>query len=292
MNNEIRKQLKEEGFIRNLSPRTCSIYEYHISKFIAWNDCENIDELTIYNARDYILEKRKDGKTTGYCNGINSALTFFYKHILHQPWNHDIVPRMKLEWTLPQVLTRSEIEKLVNTAKNARNKAIIALIYSSGLRVGEVVKLAPGDIYMSTMQIHVRNSKNHGDHWSILLERTLELLKQYCRECPEERDTLFVTLRKPHKPLKTGGIEIMLKRIGAEAGIDVHPHILRHSFATHLIENETPREYVQTLLGHKSPSSTAIYVHVTNKAIMGVKSPFDLPIEEDASKDNEGKGDE
>ena len=62
MNNEIRKQLKEECFIRNLSPRTCSIYEYHISKFIAWNDCENIDELTIYNARDYILEKRKDGK--------------------------------------------------------------------------------------------------------------------------------------------------------------------------------------------------------------------------------------
>ena len=160
MNNEIRKQLKEECFIRNLSPRTCSIYEYHISKFIAWNDCENIDELTIYNARDYILEKRKDGKTTGYCNGINSALTFFYKHILHQPWNHDIVPRMKLEWTLPQVLTRSEIEKLVNTAKNTRNKAIIALIYSSGLRVGEVVKLAPGDPVRLRVVLQLLDGKN------------------------------------------------------------------------------------------------------------------------------------
>jgi site-specific recombinase XerD len=88
---------------------------------------------------------------------------------------------------------------------------------------------------------------------------------------------LFVSLRNPHHPLKVGGIEIMMKRVGQEAGIDFHPHTLRHSFATHLIENNTSREFVQTMLGHRSSSSTEVYIHVSNKAIMGVKSPLDLP---------------
>ena len=133
---------------------------------------------------------------------------------------------------------------------------------------------------MSTMQVHVRNGKNRGDHWTVLSDRALALLKQYWHECPEERDTLFVSSRRPHRPLCTGGVEIMLKKVGQEAGIDVHPHTLRHSFATHLIENDVSRECVQTMLGHRSPTSTAVYVHVTNKRIMGVTSPFDLPLEE------------
>ena len=182
---------------------------------------------------------------------------------------------MKVDWTLPQTLSLEQIEKLIDTAQNIRNKAIIALVYSSGLRAGEVVRLAPGDIYMSTMQVHIRNSKNRGDHWTILSDRTLELLKQYWYSCPVPRDTLFVTLRRPHKPLKPGAIQIMLKKVGAEAGIKIHPHVLRHSFATHLIEDDTKREYVQSMLGHRSPNSTAVYINVTNKSLMGIKSPLD-----------------
>ena len=178
---------------------------------------------------------------------------------------------------MPQTLSLEQIEKLIDTAQNIRNKAIIALVYSSGLRAGEVVRLAPGDIYMSTMQVHIRNSKNRGDHWTILSDRTLELLKQYWYACPDPRDVLFVSLRKPHRPLKVGGVEAMVKRVGKDAGIKLHPHVLRHSFATHLIENHTDREYVQAMLGHRSPSSTQVYIHVSNKAIMGVKSPLDHP---------------
>ena len=125
------------------------------------------------------------------------------------------------------------------------------------------------------MQIHVRNSKNHGDHWTILSERALELLKQYWYSCPEPRDVLFVSIRKPHRPLKPGAIQSMLNKVGAEAGVKVHPHVLRHSFATHLIEDDTKREYVQAMLGHRSPNSTAVYINVSNKSIMGVTSPLD-----------------
>lgn len=130
---------------------------------------------------------------------------------------------------------------------------------------------------MSSMQVHLRNTKNHGDHWTILSERALELLKAFWRSCPEPRDVLFVSLRKPHRPLHPGGVEIMLKKVAAQVGVTAHPHTLRHSFAPHLVEDDTRREYVQAMLGHRSPYSTEGYVHVSNKSLMGIKSPLDKP---------------
>ena len=274
MYEEIYEKIREECLIRNRSALTCKLYIYHVSKFISWLE-KPLEEATLEDARKYILTRRKDGLKPDTCNGINSALSFLYRHVLQIPWNHDYVPRMKREWTLPKVLSREEIEILIDTAKTIRNKAIIALIYSSGLRVSEVCRLAPSDICMSSMMVHIRNSKNHGDHWTVLSERTLELLKEYWYSCPEPRDYLFTTERKPHRPLKPGGIQIMMRKVGEDAGISVHPHILRHSFATHLIENDTKREYVQSMLGHRSPNSTAVYVNVSNLSLMGVVSPLD-----------------
>ena len=232
MDESLKRQIHEECRIRNRSEGTCKQYTFHIGKFLDWIVDKPLNELTLYDAREYIIKKRNDGVKPESCNGINSALVFFYRYILHITWDLDIVPRMKRDWTLPQVVSRDDIEKLIDTATNIRNKAIIALTYSAGLRVGEVCKLAPTDIYMSSMQIHVRNSKNHGDHWTILSERALELLKQYWYSCPEPRDVLFVSIRKPHRPLKPGAIQSMLNKVGAEAGVKVHPHVLRHSFAT------------------------------------------------------------
>ena len=277
MYEEIFDKIREECRIRNHSENSIKQYVYHASCFLKWVDDKPLEELTLNDAREYILYKRNTTCSPATCNGINSALSFFYRIILKKVWIYDEVPRMIADWSLPAVCSRDEIEKLINTATNIRNKAIIALTYSSGLRVGEVCRLAPTDIYMSTMQIHVRDSKNHGDHWTILSERALELLKEYWYSYPVPRDILFVTLRNPHRPLKPGGVEIMLRKIAAQAGVTAHPHTLRHSFATHLIEDDTKREDVQAMLGHKSPVSTAVYVHVSNKSLMGVKSPLDRP---------------
>ncbi len=275
MYEEIFDKIREECRIRNHSENSIKQYVYHASCFLKWVGDKPLEELTLSDAREYILYKRNTSCSPATCNGINSALSFFYRIILKKLWIYDEVPRMIADWSLPAVCSREEIEKLIDTATNIRNKAIIALTYSSGLRVGEVCRLAPTDIYMSTMQIHVRDSKNHGDHWTVLSERALELLKEYWYSYPVPRDILFVTLRNPHRPLKTGGVEIMLKKIAKEASITAHPHTLRHSFATHLIEDETKPEYVQAMLGHRSPNSTTIYVHVSNKSLMGVKSPLD-----------------
>ena len=277
MYEEIFDKIREECRIRNHSENSIKQYVYHASCFLKWVGDKPLEELTLNDAREYILYKRNTTCSPATCNGINSALSFFYRIILKKVWIYDEVPRMIADWSLPAVCSRDEIEKLIDTATNIRNKAIIALTYSSGLRVGEVCRLAPTDIYMSTMQIHVRDSKNHGDHWTILSERALELLKEYWYSYPVPRDILFVTLRNPHRPLKPGGVEIMLRKIAEEAGVTAHPHTLRHSFATHLVEDETRPEYVQAMLGHRSPRSTAIYVHISNKTLMGVKSPLDKP---------------
>ena len=130
---------------------------------------------------------------------------------------------------------------------------------------------------MSRMQVYVPQSKNHRDRFTILSNRALELLKEYWRSYPVKRDRFFVSLDEPHMPLKVSGVEMMLRCVGKEAGIQVHPHTLRHSFASHMIEQGVPINYVQSMLGHRCLESTQVYIHISNKTIMGIKSPLDHP---------------
>lgn len=111
-----------------------------------------------------------------------------------------------------------------------RNKAIIALLYSSGMRVGELVSLKPEDIYMSTMQVYISKGKNHRDRWTILSEKALDLLKEYWRSYPVKRAYLFVSLDAPHEPLKVSGVEIMLRAVGKTAGKCTGCSILSYGF--------------------------------------------------------------
>ena len=277
MYEEYFEKIREECLIRNRSYRTADAYVHHISHFMKWIENKPMEDLTLQDARSFILDKRRSGAKASTCNLYNSSICFLYKHVLHIPWDQDTVPRMKLDKKLPAVLTLEEIEKLIDTATDIRNKAIIALLYSSGLRVGELVRLRPGDIYKSTMQVYIPESKNHSDHWTILSQRALDLLTEYWRSYPIKRDILFVTKNGEHTPLTVNGIQTILKVIGKAAGIEVHAHMLRHSFATHMIENGVDMPFVQSMLGHKCYASTAVYIHVSNKAVMGIKSPLDHP---------------
>ena len=106
---------------------------------------------------------------------------------------------MRLDVKLPKVLSLEEIEKLINSATQIRNKAIIALLYSSGMRVGELVSLKPEDIYMSTMQVYISKGKNHRDRWTILSERALDLLKEYCRRYPVNVQSVKIGVQSREK---------------------------------------------------------------------------------------------
>lgn len=279
MYEEYFEKLKKEIILRNRKEGTLNTYTAHIKKFLEWTGNKTPEELTLEDCREYIFKMREvDKYSTQHCNGVNSALKFFFRFVLKKSWDQDVVPRMINDHTLPHVNPLENIEKLIDTATETRNKAIISLLYSSGLRVSELCRLAPGDIYMSTMQVHVRSGKNHWDHWTILSERSLELLKEYWREYPVNREYLFVELKKPHARLKSSGVEMMLRKVGKEAGVKyAHPHMLRHSFATHMVEQQVGLENIQTMMGHRDPESTHKYVHLTNKSIMGIKSPLDHP---------------
>lgn len=279
MYEDIYEKIKEECLIRNLRPSTADVYFNQITVFLRWTGGKDVNDLTLVDVRNYIRHLRLDKNfSTSYCNGINSALRFFYKFILHKIWDPDEVPRMVIDRQLPKVLAIESIEKLIDTATETRNKALIALMYSSGLRVGEICRLAPTDIYMNSMQVHVRNGKNHCDRWTILSQTALDLLIEYWHEYPMKRDYLFVSLKSPYTQLKVSGVEIMLRKIGRAAGIgEVSPHMLRHSFASHMVEQDVSTEMIQAMLGHRSPASTNLYMHVSNKSLMGIKSPLDHP---------------
>ena len=279
MYEEYFEKLKEECLLRNRTQGTLNQYTIKIQQFMKWMDYKDPNEWTLKDARDFIYDLRVNNhRSTKHCNTVNSALKFFYRFVLHKAWDQDQVPRMMEDLKLPQVIELEKIEAMIEITTEVRNKAIIALLYSSGLRVGELCRLSPKDIYMSTMQIHIKSGKNHCDHWTILSQKSLDYLIAYWKQYPFERDYLFVSLKAPYAPLKQSGIQIMLKKIGDKAGFEhMHPHLLRHSFASHMIEQGVSLEHIQAMMGHRDPASTHKYIHVSNKALMGIKSPLDHP---------------
>lgn len=279
MYEEYLEKLKTECLLRNRSAKTARTYANCVLSVMKWTGYKPMEELTVEDCREFILQKRQSGTATATCNLYNATLVFLFKWVLKKPWDPERVPRMKVDHKLPEVLTLEEVEVLIDTAKTIRNKALISLMYSSGLRVGELINLRADDIYMSTMQVHIRESKNHCDHWTILSDRSKQLLIEYWKSYPVKRDQFFVGEKEPHRPLTVSGIGTMMKKIARDANIDkpIHPHVLRHSFATHLLENNVPIEMIQAMMGHTCPSTTHVYIHVTNKAIMGIKSPLDHP---------------
>lgn len=161
MYEEYLEKLKEEGLIRNRKEGTIQTYTGNINKFLNWVN-KNPKELTLDDCKNYIWDLRMNCKcSTQHCNGVNSALKFFFRYVLRKSWDQDVVPRMINDIVLPKAISLEEVKQLIDTATLIRNKAIIALLYSSGLRVSELCRLEFDDIYFSTNQVHIRGSKNH-----------------------------------------------------------------------------------------------------------------------------------
>ena len=233
------------------------------------------EELTCQDVREFLLAKKDEGLKATTLNLYNSAIRFFYRNVLHILWDDITVPRMIQDHKLPTVLSSEEVDRLLNATSDLKYKAMFATMYSSGMRVSEVIHLHYDDISRTNMQIHVRNTKNRTDRYTILSERNLALLTEYWFACGRPRGILF-----PNKftgdYLTASSVEQVIRRSAMAAGLSgVTPHCLRHSFATHLMEQGVEQRNIQALLGHRDPRSTEIYLHVSNKSLMGIRSPFD-----------------
>ena len=187
MYNDYLLQLEEAGKIRNLKHSTIDGYKSYVSYFLNSVN-KNPEELTCQDVREFLLRKKGECLKATTLNLYNSAIRFFFRNVLHILWDDITVPRMMIEHKLPVILSAEEIDRLLDATKDLKYKAMFATMYSSGMRVSEVIYLHYGDISRTNMQIHIRDTKNRMDRYTILSKRNLEILTEYwfCNGRPRE----------------------------------------------------------------------------------------------------------
>ena len=259
---------------RNLKESTANAYCHALSPFLNATN-KPWQELTIEDADNYLTAKRMAGIMPETYNHYYGALRFMYKRILKLNWDEDEIPRMKRDRSLPTILNKNEIDALLDATTNLKYKAIFAVMYSGGLRVSEATHLHYDDISRSNHSIHIKNTKSRMDRYTILADRTLDILTEYWYQCGRPRNILFPS-QTTGEYLDISAVNQVLKRSAKRAGITkrVTSHAFRHSFASHLLESGCDIKYIQALLGHLDPKSTEIYLHISNKTLLCIRSPF------------------
>ena len=277
MYEDIFAKIRYEAEKRNLKESTINAYCNSVDYFLRAVN-KDISDLTTDDVDAFLTEKRLGGLAPQTYNHYHSSIRFFYKRVLKMNWDDEDIPRMKLDHSLPVVLSRDEIQSIIDHTPNLKHKAIIATMYSSGLRVSEVVHLHYDDISRTNKTVYVRESKSRRDRYTILSDKNLDLLTEYWFQCGKPRGILFPS-SWTGTYLDKNSINQFFKKSAAKAGITRHvsSHCCRHSFASHLYENGVDIKYIQSLLGHMDPKSTEVYIHVSNKSLLGIRSPYDDP---------------
>ena len=239
---------------------------------------ELLGEPEIINYLEYCIKTKKICR--GTVNYINSTLKFFYVVTLEGSWSDLRVPRLRYDKKLPKYLTKDEVKLLLQSTTYLKHKAILSTIYSAGLRVSEVINLRISDIMSKEMKIRVRNGKRNKERYTLLSHINLELLRMYWKKfgyknySPE--DYLFIS-RLTKTKLTSRCVESAMDKAMQKSGIGkkATPHTLRHSFATHLMNDDVELVNIQRLMGHSNIKTTSIYLHVKDYQILNIKSPLD-----------------
>lgn len=213
--------------------------------------------------------------SASYQNQVVNAVKLFFSKVGNKKLNPELVHRPKRPKLLPNVLSKEEVKLILNSPKNLKHKAMLSLIYSCGLRRSELLNLTLNDIDSKRGLVIIRQSKGRKDRVAPLSEKILELLREYYNAYKPNK-WLFEGQDKKNQ-YDEKSLASVLKQALAKSGIQkpVSLHWLRHSYATHLLENGTDLRYIQEILGHSSSRTTEIYTHVSNKNLQRITSPFD-----------------
>ena len=226
--------------------------------------------------KEYLLYILKEKKVSdGTFRQCRSALKFLYRTTMNRDWIVEKIPGPKSKRKLPNVLDLSEVQALFSATRSLKHKAILMVMYSSGLRISETAHLKVSDIDGKRMMVKVCYGKGGKERYTILSHTALECLRQYWRKY-RPSEWLF-SGRNKNIPIPVNTVRCIFKSVRKRAGITkpASPHTLRHSFATHLVEAGTDLHRVQLLLGHASPKTTTIYLHVSRGSLARVVSPLD-----------------
>ena len=262
--------------LRNMSQTTIESYIKRVEVFLRHSQIP-IPNITPDDFRAYVMYLMQDKKlSSGTINNYISAFKFLYDITLEKEWDKRKVPYMRGYKSLPAVLSKEEVFEIINSIKNLKHKAILMLMYGSGLRVSEAVKLKVSDIDSKNSQIFISKSKNRSDRYSILSKTNLELLRTYWLSFGKPKEWLFPG-SNPKEHINVKSVKNLVLKIKKNLGITkrISAHTFRHCFATHLLEDGTQLTHIQQLLGHNCLKSTSKYLHMTSKAMMNIKSPLD-----------------
>jgi integrase/recombinase XerD len=270
----LRRRMIEDMTIRKLAPKTQHDYVQRVKNFAGFLGRSPATAST-EDVRRYQLHLASSGARIPKINGSVSALRFFFDVTLDRA---DIAKHLSVVYEprkVPVVLSTEEVRRLLEAAPGLKYKAALSVAYGAGLRVSEVVSLKVSDVDGARMTIRVEQGKGRKDRNAMLSPVLLELLREWWKVC-RSRGWLFPG-RDPVQPITTRQLTRACHEAAQAAGIEkrVSPHTLRHSFATHLLEQDVDIRVIQVLLGHTRLDTTALYTRVATKTIREVISPLD-----------------
>ncbi len=277
--NKYLSKLEEFFELRNFADKSRENYLSSLKCYLIWLNENHItpEDASYEDIRRFLnYLKSIRGLTKQTINYYISKIRFFQLYVLEKSWNPYQVPFSKFDSKLPETLSHKEAILFIRTLDNLRDKAICTLMYGSGLRISEARRLRYDDISRLNNQIYISRSKSRSDRFAILPQMTLEILTEYWRRYGRPKGLLFPN-RNGVNPISTQIITIHLKKHALNLGWNrkISTHMFRHSFALNLYNNGADLLTIQKLLGHKSITSTTIYVRLSNVNQLNISSPMD-----------------
>jgi site-specific recombinase XerD len=270
---------------KRLSSSTVNVYSNFIHEFLRFHSSRPTNELSENDVRTYLEWAVKELK---YSVSTHRQIISSFKHFAYfYPMceiNPEKLKRPKADKKLPVVLSMEEVLRLLQVTKNLKHKTVIAMLYSCGLRIGELIDIELHCFDFNRKQLHIKLAKGRKDRYTTIAESTYPLLRQYYQAYRPKKYLIENPKGGKYSP---ESIRSFLKQSCKLAGIKKHvtPHTLRHSYATHLHENGTGLRYIQELLGHSKPETTMIYTHVSTRDVNDIKSPLDVALERNLNPD-------
>ena len=286
----LRQRMIEDMRIRNYATTTQRSYIHYVAEFAKYFN-RSPEELDLEAVRQYQLYLTQERKLSPQSiNTFVSAVQFLYLVTLEMPWEKHDFPRARLDEKLPVVLAPDEVQRFLDQVTGVKNRAVLLTCYGAGLRISEAVSLKVSDIDSKRMLVRVEHGKGGKDRFVMLSPCLLEVLRAYWRILRPTGPWLFPSWRN-HLHLSTGGVQTACREAWQRSGLAkrVTPHVLRHSFATHLLERGVDTRVIQALLGHSRIDTTARYTAVSPATIGATASPLDQLLKPNKNKPNKSK---
>ena len=260
---DLLNKAKSKLYIRNYSPRTIASYISSLNNFAEWLIQEKVNQVTDKEVEKYLyhLKKNRNRSISGMKQTV-ASLKILFTDILKKEIPDSLNIRFRKEEKIPVVLSEEEVAAVIKAVNNLKHKVILMTIYSAGLRLSECLALTVADMDFDRNQIRIRQGKGKKDRQTVLSRTLLSEMKDYLiKFCPK----IFLFEGQKGGRYSASSVQAIMKRAVKKSGIKKHAtvHTLRHSFATHLLENGTDIRFIQELLGHKRLETIQIYTHIS-----------------------------